>query len=573
MEIICGTRTGHLVTVKVPLEGPELISTTVERLGIGPSSVFPASGSFNGNAAIFACCDNNALIMTDFCHRANHFKAKYSVWPTDAKDSSMPAPLINSMYCLSDCISGYPGHMSLMLLSGSRILLTDVLPYVGPVPRCIPLEGTPSRVLFSQTWGCLVVAHTLDDCSTLSFVEPESGLIISTPCDSNREETPFASGLGKPGDRVLGLHEWRYVKDGQVFAFIIVTTKDGSLMIISVQVSENQGRDGSARQIKYWTRYKKKGFQEAVNSVVGKGADLVYCVGKTLHWEVLDLVEKKLVAMKEYILDSEATSLRMADGKVYALTTEHSLQVVNLRAGKQGNDISKTPMDEFTRFTAHEIEMGDSVDKPGEWPISLLGDVEYNIAGVWAPWGKRDGRFTTVFDGHLSASIRRFRRGHTRPLWARSGGQRKYNSLLSTTDGAEVVGVAVDGSLYHFSLIGLDLWRFLRLVQSLAHHSEAICPLTHRPVPASEDWQLESQPHQIVMQIDGDLLQRCLDRRALESLTKIGDGAGLVLFCEYLDALDGGVYTEGLKDGSEDGEKGYFELAYSILEYLLGPVL
>ncbi|KAH8736684.1 mono-functional DNA-alkylating methyl methanesulfonate N-term-domain-containing protein [Ilyonectria robusta] len=575
--LVFGTRSGHLVTGRVGQQGTKRISFSVERLGMAPVNVFTASHPFGGDAAVFACCDNSLIVMTDFSQRHLRFQTKNPIWPTDSNDSSLPSPPIHSVHCLEQSLSGYRGHMSLMMLAGSRILLAEMWPHVGPVPRNIPLEGTPFRVIYSQTWKCFIVAHLKNHGPTLSFVDPDSGEIISSPADKDMQSSEYISGLGQPGDKVFGLSEWLYVKDGRTFCFIIVTTQQGLLLIVSVTVEEIETSNGRVRHLRYWTRYKKKGFEEPIYSVVGDAAGLLFCVGSVLHWEVLDLVDKKLKPMKQFQLDSPGVSLQITNGKVCVLTTSHSLQVVDLHVESEATDISLIHSDQVTRYTWHLIEVGDSVERSRKWPVNLVSTGQGGIAGLWVPWGQRNKELGVVFEGILPTSVRRFRRGRTRPLWLSVDRERRYNSLSSTVDGAEILGISLDGSLQHFSLIGLELWRFLRLIQNLAQLTPAICPFTYDGFskPDAEmdmdlDLDLEPQPYPDMMHINGDVLRRCLDLRALENLTTFGDG--LDLFYEYLDDIGDGAYTAGFRDGVEDGRERYFELGYDILTYLLAPV-
>ncbi|KAF7547792.1 hypothetical protein G7Z17_g7475 [Cylindrodendrum hubeiense] len=417
----------------------------------------------------------------------------------------------------------------------------------------------------------------VNDCPTLSFIDPDSGTTISSAADKDMQSSEYISGLGHIGDKVFGLTEWLYVKDGRTFPFIIVTTQQGLLLIVSVTVEEIETTNGRIRHLRYWTRYKKKGFEDPIYSAVGDAAGLLFCVGSVLHWEVLDLVEKKLKPMKQFRLDSPAISLQMTNGKACVLTTSHSLQVIDLHVESEVTDVSLVHSDQVTRYTWHLIEVGDSVDRSRKWPVNLVSTAQGGIAGLWVPWGQRNKELGVVFEGTLSTSVRRFRRGRTRPLWLSVDRERRYNSLSSTVDGAEILGVSLDGSLQHFSLIGLELWRFLRLIQNLAQLSTAISPFTHggssgsgADMDVDVDMELEPQLFPEMMHINGDLLRRCLELRALKNLTAFGDG--LDLFCEYLDGIDDGAYTEGFRDGVDDGRERYLELGYDILEYLLAPV-
>ncbi|KAF4984390.1 hypothetical protein FZEAL_413 [Fusarium zealandicum] len=577
--LVMGTRSGHLATARLIGDGAmEDTPIHFEQLGMSPITVFAASGPFDGGPASFACCDNSLFILTDFSERRGMFKMKNLVWPTDSSDASMPSPPIHSVYCLEDSLSGYRRHLSLMLLAGTRILLVDIWPHVGPVPRSIPLEGTPMRVIYSKTWKALVVANENNNRPTLSFIDPDSGAKISSATDKEKNTSEYISGLGHAGDRIFGLYEWLYVKDGKTFPFIVVTTQQGRLMIVSVTATEIETDNGPTRHLRYWTRYKKKGFVDPIYTVVGDAVGLLFCVGSVLHWEVLDLAEKKLKPMKQFRLDSPATSLRVVGSKVCALTTSHSLQVVDLHVESEDAEVSLIHSDQVTRYTGHVVEMGDSEDQPGMWPVSIISTSQAGIAAVWIPWGRRNKEFEIVAEGRLPTSIRRFRRGRTRPLWSTMDRQRQYNTLFSTVDQAEVLGVSLDGSLQHFALIGMDLWRFLRLIQNLAYHNTDVCPFARRSLPSGEgdmeldmDLELEPQTYPDMMHVDGDLLKRCLDQRALKSLTSIGDG--MDLFCEYLDGIDHGVHTANFRASGDDAQGKFLQLGYDILEYVLPPAI
>ncbi|KAF5638906.1 thermotolerance [Fusarium tjaetaba] len=572
--LVLGTRSGHIVTILIPGDDIAHYSLSIEQIGISPANVFPASSLFDGKHALFACCDNSLSIVTDFSPNGSRFKTKTRIWATDSKEPSMPSPPVHAAFCLQHSLSGYERHMSLMLLSETRVLLVDIWPHVGPVPRSILLGGTPMRVIYSQTWKVLVVAHLRDDRPTLSFIDPESGANVATAANKDKQPSDYISGLGHPGDRIFGLYEWTYVKDGKLFPFIIVTTQHGRLMIVSVTAVKPESDDCPTRKLQFWTRYKKKGFAEPIYTVVGDDVGLLFCVGKVLHWEVLDLAEKKLKPMKQFRLDSPATTLRVEGTKVCVLTAQHSLQVIDLNVESENSDPSIIHSDRVTRFTGHVIEMGDSEEEPGKWPVSVISTAQAGFAGVWIPWSQRHKEFEVVVTGLLPTSIRRFRKGHTRPFWSAVDRQRRYNTLFSTADQADILGVSIDGSLHQFSLIGLDLWRFLRLIQNLAYQNEEICPFVRNSYSSGNsdpgldlDPELEPQLAREMMHVDGDLLQRCLDMSALEKLVLIGDG--IDLFCEYLDGIDDGIHTEGFRETGSRGRKKYIELGYEILEYVL----
>lgn len=570
--------------MRVPGQGPDDITWHVERLGVAPVDVFPALDHLTDFPTAFACCDNNFIMLGEFSSQQSKFKSKILIWPTDFNDASMPSLPIHSLYRLHENLLKDEEQMSLLLLSGSRILLAEIWPDTDAVPRSIPVGGTPTRVIFSQTYQCLIVALLVDNKPTLAFVDPQSGKIISEVIDKDRNPSDFASGLGQAGDRITSLKEWIYVKDGNTFPFILATTKSGCLLIISASMTEIQTDEGVTKRIEYWTRNRKR-YPQPIYSIAADGDGIVFCVDTELHWEVLDLAEKKLKPMKSFQLGSPATSLQIMDGKTYALTTTHSLLVIDHRSEASNNEMTLLHTDRISRSTMHMIDVGASTEPAGFWPIFMLSDLAGGIAGVWVPWGQRNREFTVVFEGVLPTAVRRFIRIQSHPLRQAAERGRRYGTIASSVDNAETFGVSVSGSLYHFTLLSLELWQFIYLIQTLAQQNTDIYPLTEPRMespPGTEVARAESvpdslpdiRPHPNRMHIHGELVRRCLTQRQLESIV---DTRPLFdLYCRCLDKLENGIHTERFRDSFEDAgeqKRSYFSLGYDVLEYLFAPVL
>lgn len=572
VDLVLGTRCGSLVTARISEELPDKIKWNVEAIGVARVDVFPSSAPFDGTSTAFACCDNKLILLSNFSPADCKFNSKHYIWPTDLSEPSMPSPLIHSIHRIPQNLSGQDGHTSLLILAGSRLLLADFGPHVGNVPRSIPIQGSPTRVLLSRTLNCLIVAViTPDDKPTLVFLDPDTGEVISVPTDKDRNQIDFISGLGAFGDRIYGLHEWLYKKDGKTFPFILVTTKAGRLIIVSTEKVDRRPGGPGSRQLRYWTRYKKRG-PGSIYSIVGDAEGLVYCADRTLHLEVLNLAERRLTPVKELQLDSPAVSLRVSHGKIFALTSMHSLEVVDYQSAEEGT-MELIHSDQVSRRTVHMIEMGDPTDGSGRWPLTLVSDQAGFIAGLWVPLAQRDREFDVVFEGMLSSSVRRFARAHIRPPWQVDNTQRRYGTLPSTQDGSDIIGVSLDGSMKQFSLLSLDLWRFLFTVQVLAQQSAALASVNTLPADNDVDvMNLDVQLNPKMMHIDGDLMKKCLKLRILEKIAESDDIFDLL--SSHLDAIEGGSYTVGFRDeGEVRRRERYFGLGYEILQYLVAPAL
>ncbi|KAL7933812.1 mono-functional DNA-alkylating methyl methanesulfonate N-term domain-containing protein [Trichoderma chlorosporum] len=571
VDLVLGTRCGSLVTARISDQSSNNLTWSSEAIGVARVDVFPSSVSYTGASRAFACCDNKLILLSNFSPEDSKFTSKHFIWPTDSSEPSMPSPPIHSIHKISQSLSGQEGHTSLLILAGSRLLLADFSPHIGNVPRSIPIQGTPTRIIFSQMLNCLIVAMTKDDRPTLLFIDPDTGSIISVPTDKDRNLVEFISGLGRPCDRIFGLHEWLYKKDGKTFPFILVTTQGGELIIVSTEKIQAHAGEPGSRQLRYWTRYKKR-LQGEIFSITGDAEGLIYCVDRTLHWEVLDLAERKLKPVKQFQLDSPATSLRVSGGKLFALTALHSLEVIEYQSADE-ETMELLHGDQVSRRTVHMIDVGDPTDGRGRWPLTLISDQGGIIAGVWVPLGQRDKEFDVVFEGMLPSSVRRFGRAHIRPPWLVDNTQRHYGTLPSTHDGSDIIGVSLDGSMRQFSLIGIELWRFLFTVQTLAQRKGGIVSLNtlHRDDKV-DIMDPDLQPSAKMMHIDGDLLKQCLKLHMLEKIVR--SEATFALFCGHLDAIEGGRYTANFKDeGDSRRRERYVELGYEIIKFLISPAL
>lgn len=568
-----GTRCGHLVNAKVIENVSGHVVWHCEALGISAVDLFQVNGMFNGSPAVFACCDGRLIMLHQFSEARSRFTEKNYLFLTDSQNDSTPSPDVQSAFQMRENLTGYTGHLTVAVVSANRILVCDIWPHVGLVPRSIGLKGTPSRISYSHIWKCLVVSTVRDNKPTLDLIDPSTGAMISRPTDKNKMPADRISGLGHEGDRVYGLTEWHYVKDGRTFSFILVGTKQGRLLVVSLTESDQERDEVSGRPVlRCWTRHKIT--QEGpIFSIVGDEDGIVYCADTVLHMDVLDLSNRRLRTVTRYELDSPATSLSIRDGKLYAVTATQSLVVLDHRSDNGKGDMVLLHTDEVSRPTAHLIQLGDPDEPEATWPITMLSDQVGRFSGVALP---SDGSFElqTLFEGALTTSIRRFTYARTRPPWLAGHASRRFGTLLSDKGGVEIFGLGIDGSLHVFTLLSRPLWRFLSLVQNLIYLDQEHFPLI---VPRLEmELTPEDQSSALVRlrpktaHIDGDVLERCVQEGKLRVLV---EDAGMVgEMCRSLECLDDGRWTQGIKESSADRDtkvQRYFEVANRILEYMV----
>lgn len=539
--VVGGTRGGFILEIEIQSVTPLKVIHRLEKVGNLPVEIISSPGSSEPSSAqpVFLCCGPSVALLDNYdTANGNGFRSRTRIVPVDGGSPNLATIVVTSV---AQIPTPTANPRSLLMVTGSRLLVTRLegLPVV--IPRLIPLKGMPTRVLYSHVLECLVVAVNVNNRPTLMFLHPDSGQNLSWPTDRNREDQEFISGLGHEGDWIHCLDEWLFTKEGKRFSFILVTTHSGRLLIISTEKIDGQ--------VRFWTRHKKASSGPPIYSVSAVADNIFYCVGSTIHWEVLDVTERRIREHAKIDLVSPATSLRILSGRLYALTQAHSLEIVNLDLLKSQDSYTTGHrlIEKRMRPTTHMTDIGSASNSSGAWPITLISDRECGIVGVWIPRGGEDGDIEVVLEAELPASIRRFQKGHTRPAWWRSKlGQPQYGRIPSTAEDAEVLGVCLDGSIHNFTLLTMEAWRFLKLIQNVADSHYRV-----RLQVSSDQVEEISEPSpvpKLQLHVNGDILYWCFQSRNLETLFR--NQKESQLFMRYLDELDGGEWTQGF-DQSE----------------------
>lgn len=585
-----GTRFGCMLTFVISLQNfMPAVEWQAERYGLSAVYVFsPFSFQGEGIRRTFACCDESLVLITYDPARNGRVKEVSRVWVTESNNRSISSPTIHSVAFLGKSVRDLPLHDSVLMLSGHRILVTDIGRQAHHVPRQLSLSATPTRLLFSATWNCLVVAVLKDDRPTLAFIDPETGLDIAKPLSKERNVVAFISGLGHPGDRILGLHEWRFVRNNNTFEFLLVTTKQGRLLILDVYPFEPlpawEGQM-TKRTMQYWTRYRKR-FDQPIYSVVGDTDGLAYCVDRTLHWDILEPSEKKLKPMKEFELDSPATTLTISHGKIVALTTMHSIQVLDHRADQESEEMTLVHADRTCRATVHMTDVGQGASGCERWPVTLMSNYTDSVAAVLIPWNSGRREFKELAIALVGSPVRRFARVRRPPMLQGTDLSRRFECMSSRSSRQEILGVSMNGLLQHFTLLSAGLCRLLRLIILAARSMKVLSRFTREARLKEEEEErpdggfsaAEAEGTAVwdskAMHVDGDELAAILERSSLGGIFKGEEACRRLFLC--LDGLEDGRYTSSFRTGlvnEEEVRRRYLGLAEEIVEHLLSPVL
>ncbi|CAK7273077.1 hypothetical protein SEPCBS119000_005460 [Sporothrix epigloea] len=439
-------------------------------------------------------------------------------------------------------------------------------------------------------WSPVIDLVTSDEFATVKGLQ---GALNRDIADKSQYPDGAFNGQFSAPDRVFGtsgrgvtgaITEFRYGMRADVGLEVDFPTPVKQSWIFATRTETFDVEYHASRQskVKYWTRYKKS-FPNPVFSAVSLGENVFSCVGNTIYWDRLDLQEKRLAICGTYELSSCATSLRIVNKKIVAVTNENSIEIIDFSNGGAGG-MALHHADADLRSSTHMIEICSKIsDNDLDTSVLLVCDRDATASGLWVPWRQPGKDCSVLFEADLPTSVRKLVRGRTRPSW-QSHRKARFGLVPSTPDGAEILGVCLDGSLQHFTLLSLPAWRLLRLVHDLALTSPTLYPFVFEKKSEEDESNYEADPSsddRTVMQIDGDMLQRCVNERALEELfTNPAQAARLYASLKKLDG-DYGLNWEppANLDDVQDGEtfnkrtRRSIDLLYTILDYYLQPVL
>ncbi|CCC08169.1 unnamed protein product [Sordaria macrospora k-hell] len=555
--ILLGTRGGELIHIS-----KEWKSTTMvyyQQIGLTAVKITAARHSHTSRPRVLVSCDQALIEVQLDEHGPNgsvYHMTKHRVLPTNAGNLGAPMPLVEYGMAI-DIPCASEGFTPILMLAGPSVIIAELHEEPGLAHRYIKIGKTPVKTFYSPSLRSLVVGvNDEGKKTTLMFMDPDTGEDIGKPIDKAGTPVQHIVGLGKSEDRIHGLAEWEYKKNGGTWRYLLVGTKHGQLIIVSTEKEPLEG--GRPPSIKYWTRHKKS-CEGPVYSVIGHEESVIYCVDNILHWDVLDPVEKKLKPRKTFELESLALDLQISETKLLALTWDDSLQLIDPALDDVSENSATVEFHDPREVTPTSfMKVQDD--------MCLVTDRDRGVAGLWK-WPRASGthnwaEFKMLFQGKLPVSIRKLRRGRTRPTWEQGvWNVPKYGRLISTPDNGEILGISIDGTMIHFTLLDQHAFRLLRFIVNLYNLRER----------RDEERLLGEKPDPGYigqMHVDGDLLKTILDAEVLQDLVNTDELLGQ--FRILLDNLDLGIYTSGWKgQGTADH---YFELAYNVLMCYLRQV-
>lgn len=416
------------------------------------------------------------------------------------------------------------------------------------IPWRINLDGTPSRIIYSNTLSRLIVLYTKIFVQpaqrighgfrpgerslqpVFGFLKPDEGLRQ----DPGTQQRLHGMESGRPanivpiedcesGERFLGMIEWLPTNG----------PKESHLLLVVHTMIAHHNRPPTGRLLFFALSHDQYGnttmrlkkamsFKAPVYAVAPYGlSSLVYSCGHDIYLHRLDMDSDR-----PHWLDPVTLSLRSRGSHIsvhmpliFVTTATESLAVLRVvEAEGDGDD-----------RTSLIFHYSDEVARDGifhlaipEHNLILTSSKDCMVSGLWMPSGRRiSNSLPTVFKADLPGSVTRFRRLERRTVPVKAS----HEQLVDGRVTEPILGSTTDGTFYQMDILDEPSWRLLRFVVNMAKRHPIISPFRDTYDPANRD---APRPHiepsaddKRHRHVDGDILARLLERGADRILTEM----------------------------------------------------
>ncbi|KAK5112352.1 hypothetical protein LTR62_004315 [Meristemomyces frigidus] len=449
---------------------------------------------------------------------------------------------------------------SMAMLSDGKLLIGHISDSPRAVPRQLPLEGTPNRLLYSEEQRCLVVASMRTGVRTFTIsngrTETRRQIWPSIDFIPARANEPSYTYDMQPGERVYSLLEWSYKVTGpekeKTYSFILVGgsyqkrngTQGGRVTFLqpgSTNWEITSVTEGTA------TRF------DAPVYALAQFDELTYavCYGRNIALYRFSPEQRRWSELCSLALAHLGVHMTASAPMIHISSSEDSL--IALRLHEEHEDEQGNIVPELIPFGAgpraekslHHLILPSNNDH-GETTqrTALLTTQRRSIVGLsvkhptptvqTSPLGS-----TILFAADLPRSLTRIKHASLRPPWKLTPPRGVLN--------AEIIGVASDGTIIGIAILNAALYRRLSWLQRLCEWSPLLSPHSHHMPPysanergfageerampigltrdaatAKEEISLRTLvAREVDRHIDGDLLQRLLTHGGAECLRRL----------------------------------------------------
>lgn len=497
LQVYCGLRNGRLVILRLKDESPDgrmvLLESQVVEVSQMPLRITVDQSSRPG---VFVYSERVVLYDDGKCNRRSERLS--SMYFTDRNDRGLSQPSVtalgqvdasdNKLVCITD--------LGLVVASYSR--------FAEPLPRSLPVPGSPHRVLWSAHAERLIVASTFNiiekkkrfRMAGLTLLDPDEPDEVTSEDEGRQALQPSTLCLEGAGEIITAIAEW----DCQVL------DRRRRLVMVATSSEREDGRErGWLRMAEFFQRedgkpmlrFKKQTFREDDGSVwamaVFDPLTLVYCVNNEIAMrrarQPADGSGLRLTKSTLGSTNSKGTYVSCQAPYVSVTTEESSTQVYHLDA-------------ENARLTllGSDVQARDGVGNLllHEYKLMLATGRDGSVIGLQYSDPSKDA---LVFDALLTKPIGRLISARLQASHRRGEG--------SEGESRQLLGTSPDGSLVQLSLLSEGKWRLLAFVQNLCLRDQRISLL-----PIYEAWHVHLSPDEGPQgrHIDGDLLHRLVQQ-------------------------------------------------------------
>ncbi|KAK4506147.1 hypothetical protein PRZ48_004112 [Zasmidium cellare] len=528
--LVCGLRDGRIATFVVdlgasqPLALKDMITFRDSTVKLVPLNTRRAVYALSGTSICLLSWNGTTVSLEN-------------IWLADKAEPELPQPSIiacaqtpQAMWLTSSMLAD-----SLAIASEDELFFAAVQPLTTTVPRQIPVEGTPNRLIYAESLRNIVCSSLFAGVRTFASSRPH------TAPEERRQIWPIISFIPRgeadpyqhhmqPGDRVSALLEWSYKarQSNKTYSFILVGGKhrrrNGNVQgrVTFLQLSLRNWRVESVSQ-----RYTLDFPAEVYALARLDDATIVVCAGELVYNYTYREEQNEWQCIRTA---NGQGGVRLASPGVYAtVENESGAPSVAISTACDSLIVMNGPSGEVDAMGPHAQNLlcHHVIPKTSSRRLALVSTKHGELSGLSWSTGRQSQSAQLEFTANLRRSLTRLVPSTPPP--------RK----VPAPDGIihdRIVGSATDGALVGIVLIDPTLWRRLSWLQRLIEWSPILSPHAQQ-TPIYDRFANEggitlperglpigfSTPTLIPLQtrnrkehdlhIDGDVLARVLERK------------------------------------------------------------
>ena len=345
------------------------------------------------------------------------------------------------------------------------------------VPRRMHLDGTPSRVAYSEALDKLIVLYTRNVVRraphhgrpgqrviepTFAFLDKDEELLRPDPKDPANDKLRSVLGNGKsrraniltvqerkPGEKYLGMTEWMPTGGGNKYHMLIVFTMivyvdnrapTGRMLFFSLSKNPNGQVSMTCKKITE--------LNAPVFAVVPYGeSSLIYSCGNDLYLHTLKLTSTPREWLPPFILplQSRGVQLSLSESLLYVTTAADS--VSEFLISKDNKSLKLLHSDESARDGICHLHMP-------QHNLVVVSSKDGTITGLKRPLRPQiSNTMSKAFIADFPGSITRLRYV-TRPPWQLDQPTDPYRGDSDES----IIGCTADGSFYQIDILDEECW-------------------------------------------------------------------------------------------------------------------